>query len=151
VRGNCRRKAGLQLSAQTLQRVNADFVFLVFRFGYVDFKDLSGAKNAFKMHGTSFQGRAIEIDTDQGKAKAGYRARGDFENHTQFNQKVNKDIKKSKEIEKATSKIKNYNPSKKSERFEEKEKQREMRRNSENAERKANAGSELNEDNADDI
>lgn len=83
------------------------------------------------MHGTSFQGRAIEIDTDSGKAKAGYRARGDWENHTQFNEKINKAIKKTKEIEQVTSKIKNFNPLKKADKLETKDKLRTIKEHSE--------------------
>lgn len=125
--------------------------FLTARFGYVDFKDLSGAKNAFKLHGTSFQGRSIEIDTDSGKAKAGYRARGDWENHTEFNDKINKGIKKSKDIEQATSKIKNYNPQKKSERFETKEKLRAIKDNSEKPQKSKKHSSNNEEEETEDI
>jgi hypothetical protein len=55
------------------------------------------------------------IDSDQGGAKQGYRARGDMENHTKFNDKLNKSIKKKKEVDDVTSKIKNFNPIKKNE------------------------------------
>lgn len=132
---NSRREACLQFCAQALQRARKIFENFtnLLRFGYVDFKDLSGAKNAFKLHGSSFHGRAIEIDTDSGKAKAGYRARGDWENHTQFNEKINKTIKKTKEIEQATSKIKNFNPLKKSEKFEAKDRLRTIKNSSEEA------------------
>lgn len=70
------------------------------------------------------------IDSDQGGAKQGYRARGDWENHTKFNDKVNKVIKKKEEVDKVTSKIKNYNPIKKNEKGDFKDKVRTLKRGS---------------------
>jgi len=80
------------------------------------------------LHGTSFHGRAIVVDTDRGKAKAGYRARGNWDDHSKYNEKVHRNIKKTREIKEATDKIKNYNPKRKVDRYEARDRQRAERR-----------------------
>lgn len=121
------------------------------RFGYVDFSSLESAKKALDLHGTDYHGRSLVVDTDQGKAKAGYRNRGNWDNHTKYNEKVTKTIKKRKEIEEATSKIKNYNPARKVDRYEIRDKQRALKRQQEaetaqdNADVEANDGGEDSE------
>jgi RNA recognition motif-containing protein len=99
-----------------------------FRFGYIDFDTLESAKLALDLHGTKYQGRPLVVDTDKGNAKAGYRARGNWDGHTKYNQKVQRNIKKNKEINEATSKIKNYNPLRKVDRYEVRDKQRALKR-----------------------
>lgn len=97
-------------------------------FGYVDFDTLESAKLALDLHGTKFQGRPLVVDTDKGKVKAGYRARGNWDAHTKYNEKVQRNIKKKKEIHEATSKVKNYNPLRKVDRYEIRDKQRALKR-----------------------
>jgi hypothetical protein len=70
------------------------------------------------LHGTKFQGRPLVVDTDKGSVKAGYRSRGDWGAHTKYNDKVNRAIKKTRELKEATGKIKNYNPLRKVDRYE---------------------------------
>ena len=76
----------------------------------MDFKDIDSAKSALKLNGTLFGGRPLYIDSESGKARGGYRARGDFDSHTKYNEKIHKSIKKRKDEEAARKKIKNFKP-----------------------------------------
>lgn len=56
------------------------------RFGYVDFKHKSAVKEALKLDGKVFKGRALVIDTDTAKPKEGYKYRGSDDNRKFYRQ-----------------------------------------------------------------
>jgi RNA recognition motif-containing protein len=49
-------------------------------FGYVDFKNSSAVKEAVKLDGKIFKGRALTVDIETSKPKEGFKYRGTDEN-----------------------------------------------------------------------
>jgi RNA recognition motif-containing protein len=57
-------------------------------FGYVDFKNKTSVKEALKLDGKVFKGRALVIDVDTSKPKEGYKFRGNEDNRKFYRQWV---------------------------------------------------------------
>jgi RNA recognition motif-containing protein len=55
-------------------------------FGYVDFKNRSSVKEAMRLDGKVFKGRALVIDVDISKAKEGFKYRGTEDNRKFYKQ-----------------------------------------------------------------
>lgn len=57
-------------------------------FGYVDFKSRASIKEALKLDGKVFKGRALVIDIDTSKPKEGFKFRGSEDNRKFYRQWV---------------------------------------------------------------
>jgi len=88
-------------------------------FGYVDFKTVSGAKNAVAMSGKMYRGRPLRIDSETRKPKNSYKQKLDNDggneryNKDKISGIVNKKISKQNKDDKYSSNkihIKNYDP-----------------------------------------
>jgi len=82
-------------------------------FGYVDFKDVSGAKMACEMSGKMLRGRPVKVDSEVKRAKQSYKPKIETNGNEKYNQGViNKKISKdSRDLKHRTvkDKVKNYN------------------------------------------